>query len=498
MEIIQKDKNIVAVIIAIETYRYADISKVNYAVNDAKAFKELLIDYFGAAEENITLWLNEHATKTALEEELPYLIRQLTEDDKFIFYYAGHGFHHTDSNRLTVWDSHKNNLFGTTVSIDDVLLSQLAKSNCESSLLFLDSCSTYISDGLDVRDLISSMSLTEFEDFGNLSKYNAVFCSCSPGQKSYPSRNIEHGIWTWHLIEALKGNFPDAVFKDVFITDTSLQNFLRKAIPDYITNQTTITATQTPYSKVSSSNTFIIRQIPPPKEEEIEKEFPRIKLKFDEMELRKVEVENVKRFSGFQKGHFLPTRVNISGERYIQTISRQEVEEEIQEVYDNTKNVLGLKRREINKEVDDGGGSVVTEIFRFYLEINQNKQNPAMADIVRRLIIRVNRADLPPDFHTIFPVQPNEIVIPIDGRIDFDDLVEKFENLEDEAGGDLKEDDTTGQIIYTTAENLTITIDTNTMEMTINPNRHLDCLGLIDFASDGLSKITGQKLLLLP
>ncbi|MGE8433484.1 caspase family protein [Chryseobacterium joostei] len=497
MEIIQNDKNIIAIIIAIETYRYTDISKVDYALNDANAFKKLLIDHFGASEENITIWLNEHATKTALEEELPYLIRQLSEEDKFIFYYAGHGFHYTDCNRLTVWDSHKNNLFGTTVSINDILLDPLTNSRCENSLLFLDSCATYISEKLDGRDLISSMSLKEFENFGNSTKYNAVFCSCSPGQKSYPSRNIEHGIWTWHLIEALKGNFPEAIFKDTFITDVSLQNFLRKAIPEYITNHTTITATQTPYSQISSSNTFIIRQILPQKQV-VEKEFPKIKLQFEKIELRKIEQEHLKQLSGFKKGHFLPDRVSSSGERYIQSISRQEIEDEIQEIYENTKAILGLRRKDIIKEVDHGGGSIETEIFRFYFEIYQNKENPSLADMVRRLIIRVNRFDLPEDFHNIFPVQPNQIIIPIGGTIDYDDLVDKFENLESEIGGHLKDDDSTGEIIYTSKENLTIIINTNFMEMLFIPNKPLDCLKLIDFAADGLSKLTGQKLILLP
>jgi hypothetical protein len=500
MEIIAKDKRIIAVIIAIESYRYSDISTVHYAENDARAFKQLLIEYFGAEDDNITLWINEQATKTALEEELPYYIRQLSPDDKFIFYYAGHGFHYTDSNRLTVWDSHKNNLFGTTVSINDVLLNPLLKSECQSSLIFLDSCSTYISDSIGGRDLISSMSVKEFEDFGNSSNYNAIFCSCSPGEKSYPSKALKHGIWTWHLIEALKGNMTPAIFKEIFITDTSLQNFLRKAIPEFITKQTTIKATQTPYSKVSSSNTFTIRQIPPPKEEEIAKEFPRIKLKFEEMEMRRIETENVKNFSGFEKGkgHFPPTQVNSSGNRYIQTISLTEIEDEIQEVYENCKSILGLKRRDITKEVDNGGGAIENEIFRFYLEINQNERNPALADITRRLIIRVPRSELPTNFHEIFPIQPNEIVIPIDGKIDFDDLVEKFENLEEEIGGDLKENDAEEIIVYTTTDNLTITINTANREMIINPNLHLNCLGLIDFASKGLSKITGQKLLLLP
>ncbi len=502
MEILPEDKNIVAVIIAIEDYRFAGkdggISSVKFAKNDATKFKELLIDHFGATEDNITLWIDEQATKTALEQELPYIVRQLSPSDKFIFYYAGHGFYNNDSNRLTVWDSHTSNLFGTSVSIDEVLLTPLSKSTCDNKLIFLDACSTFISNSLGSRDLISSMDTDEFEEFGNSSNYNAIFCSCSPGEKSFPNDTLKHGIWTWHLLEALRGNAPLATFKDEFITDTSLQNYLRKAVPDFITTKTTLRSSQTPYSKVSSSNTFIIRQLPPEIVEETTKEFPKIKLKFENLEMRKIKIENVKRLSGFKSGHFPPTKVGSSGNSYIQSISENEIKDEIQEVYENTKSILNLKRRDIQKESDAGGGSIENSIFRYFIEINQHDKNPALAVITRRLEIRVSRKELPADFNDIFPVQINEIVIPIDGEVDFDDLVEKFENLADEVGGELKEDDDKGIIVYRTTENLTITISTEDKEMIITPNVSLGCLQLIDYAAEGLKKITGQKLMLLP
>lgn len=498
MKITSDDKNIFAVIIAIESYRYPDISRVIYAENDANAFQNLLITEFGAKEENIVIWLNEKATKTALEEELPYLIRQLNSENQFIFYYAGHGFHYTDSNRLTVWDSHKNNLFGTTISIQDILLSPLMKSKCENSLIFIDSCSTQISDDITSRDLISSMTTNEFEEFSNSSNSNALFCSCSPGEKSYPSETLKHGIWTWHLIESLKGKIPEAIFKDVFITDTSLQNYLRMAVPDFITRETIIKGTQTPFSKISSTNTKIIKKIIPAKLEVI-KEFPELKLKFESLELRNVKVQDVKDLSGFdkKKKHFSPTAVNFSGNSFIQNISMEEIQEEIQEIYDNTKKILDLKRRDIIKESDNGGGSIENNFYRYYLEINQHHKNPALAVISRRLVIRVLRSELPLNFHEIFPIQPNQIVIPIDGEVDFDNLVERFENLEEFVGGKLQEDDVKGTIEYTSEDNLTITINTIEKEMIIHPNARLNCLKLIDAATEGLKKVTGQNDLLL-
>ena len=90
---ISKD-NTIAIIIAIEDYRFADgatgIVPVKYAKNDATKFKKLLKEEFNIPEENITMWLDKDAIKSALEDELKYHIRQLKKTDRFIFYYAGH------------------------------------------------------------------------------------------------------------------------------------------------------------------------------------------------------------------------------------------------------------------------------------------------------------------------------------------------------------------------------------------------------------------------
>lgn len=108
MEIITEDT--IVVIVAIEDYQFSDgrtgINSVDYARNDASAFRDLLVNEFEIDEDNIEFRLESDANKVWLENELPYIIRNLTDDDRFIFYYAGHGFYQDETNRLTTWDSH--------------------------------------------------------------------------------------------------------------------------------------------------------------------------------------------------------------------------------------------------------------------------------------------------------------------------------------------------------------------------------------------------------
>ncbi|MGW8956967.1 caspase family protein [Paenibacillus sp. NPDC055715] len=252
--------NIFAVIIAVENYQFR-IKTVDYARNDAIAFQQWLINNLKVPQENIKLWLDVDATKSALNEELQYEISNLTESDRFIFYYAGHGFYDGGYNKITTWDTHPNNIQETTVSLNRILMEPLRNSRCNQCLIFIDACASYIGEQLVSRDFIADMNTKEFSDFVRSSNYRAMFLSCSRGEKSYGSPELGHGIWTHFLIKALNGEAPEAVEHERFITSTSLQNYLSKIVPDYIKSSTDIRGTQKPWAEVSSSNTFIIFEV---------------------------------------------------------------------------------------------------------------------------------------------------------------------------------------------------------------------------------------------
>src|SRR5258707_614466 len=97
-----------AVVVAIEEYRKSagpGIAPVKYALNDANLFQKVLRDKFKVSDDDIMTFQNQDATKTTLENDIRYLASTLGEDERFIFYYAGHGFHDANGNRLTAWDS---------------------------------------------------------------------------------------------------------------------------------------------------------------------------------------------------------------------------------------------------------------------------------------------------------------------------------------------------------------------------------------------------------
>ena len=253
-----------AVLIGIETYQKQDISSVQYALADAAAMKEVLVQHLGVARENISLWPDSDATRSAFENDLPYMIRGLSPGDRFIFFYAGHGFYANGTNRLTTWDTHPNNLVGTTVSLEEVLLKPLKERQGVDSLVFIDACAAYLKTSIvQARDIVSDMTRSEFEALVQSTDHAAVFFACSPNEKAYPSDTLKHGIWTYHLIQALQGDAEGALDRDRFITGESLKNFLTVEVPAYIRANTKIQATQRPYAILSSNGPFSIRQVPP-------------------------------------------------------------------------------------------------------------------------------------------------------------------------------------------------------------------------------------------
>lgn len=485
-------KTTVAIIIAIENYRYKEngISQVLYAQNDATKFKKLLKDDFGVAEENITMWLDNDAVKSALENDLRYQISQLTKDDRLIFYYAGHGFYQGNDNRLTCWDTHPTNLTGTTVSMDEVLFKPLEESGCVQSLVFLDCCAVQLAVDITSRDLIANMSQQKLEKFIRPEKYNALFMSCSPGEKSYPSKTLMHGIWTWHLLEALKGNMPEAIAKGRYITDSSLRNYLSSSVPNFITHQTTHKDTQRPFAKIDASNDFLIRELPAETEANADK--PDIHVDTSSVIFRKVQVTATRNGSGFKKNHFVPTVYNASSNLFTQNVFEEELQKDLQTVYIRAKNVFSLRSKAISIEAEGGAGSVDCPVFRYSLGIEQSQDNPSQAVITRTLAIRVRRSELTANFDSIFPVSVNEVILPIKSSTPFQDLVEQFENLEEVEGGRLEEYPLDNLIDYTTSNGVLISIDIVEQGMVITPSKTMKFLQFIDAANDGLSKVASK------
>jgi len=476
--------NIVAAILALEEYRYSGgdggINNVDFAINDATQFKGVLLSTFQATEENIVEWHNERLVKVTIENDLPYLIRNLTEENVFILYYAGHGFFHNGYNRITAWDTHPDSLEETTCCLNEVLLKPLTKSRCKRYMIFMDCCSKDLREAIKGRSVISNLSQKEFKEFVDLNTFGAFFFSCSPGEKAYPSNILKHGIWTYHLVEALKGADQQAMDSHNIITDISLRDYLRAIVPSFIRKNMTLTDTQTPYAIIAAANSFEICSF----DVDAPGGLPALRIVNSEYCLRNVETISIERLPGFskKKKHFVPDRYSSRASAFVQSLLSENIQEELKEVYNDAKQILGLKRRDIEKSYHDGGGAVETEYFRYHVDTFQDDEDPSDAIIIRELTIRVASKLLPDNFDDIFSCVFDEIVFEVKRCGSFDEIVDQFENLAEKNGGEVYEDEDEDIIAYT-AKGFNVKFCPSKREMVIKPEKVGGCVELINFAN---------------
>ena len=131
-----------AVIIGINDYKH--MPKLNYAVNDAVAIKEMLISKYNFKEDHIKLILNEEATKDKITQGFHQLLQKSKEKDRVVVFYAGHGETYTlpsggEMGYLVPVDGDPEELYLTSIPMSE--LYDIAQMSYAKHILYLvDAC----------------------------------------------------------------------------------------------------------------------------------------------------------------------------------------------------------------------------------------------------------------------------------------------------------------------------------------------------------------------
>jgi hypothetical protein len=466
----------IAVIIAVEDFMPSNattIPSVEYAKNDAKAFKNMLLETFGVPESNIHSFINEEATLEAIEDELPKIIKGLSPLDTFFYYYAGHAYSTRGENSFTLFDSNQDNLKGTSAYFDELLLEPLSENPCKKAFLFIDASATELLKTKNPRSTITEMCEKEFIKHTDQFSSQACFFSTSIGQMSYPSSNLRLGVWAWHVIEALSGEADKAFDRGNAITIATLKKYLSRSIPTYLTKETKIRGTQEPFAIVGSDSNTKIAEFGDDQFDDDNSNI--VSLNTEEYELRRTEVELYKNFSGYIKGrNSEPKRHCSSAETWAERLTEEEIKQEIEDVYKNAKVIFGYKKRECGK--DPEGGFLATPPFRYRVTAFQDEDDFRSIKTIRVLELRMDMGSIPAGFDTVFPKMFEDLYIPVTGSINFDDLTEAFEDLEDDGHGELTDED--GRLIFSPSaskgvENIVI----NDKGIVVNFSTSIDSIG---------------------
>ncbi|MCP4449956.1 MAG: caspase family protein [Planctomycetes bacterium] len=420
-----ENMNQFALIIGIEYYS-EKIPPVLYAENDATAFRECLIE-LGYDPRDVTCLKSVQATKTKIESEIRRIANLSQEADDVLLFFAGHGVSINESNYMMCHDTVRTDLINSCIQLKWIL-DLLKTSRSKRKVLFLDSCHSGLEMDEAMRGIFETFDEAELDAFFASSEYEIGFASCRADESSYSSPNLRHGIWTYHLLEALKGRAPLAVEKDKHITGTSLQNFLADQVPKTLRIENPDPVAQTPKCFGSFSKAFSLF--------DVEGILARRKA---ERKARLIGVKridmlgskggSIRELSGFRKTHHrIPDAINDRTEMFVQGIASDDVRIEATQLHNSLKANYGYKRKEIQLDIQGASADIATKDFDLSIAFSQNTED-AGDYTIEYLITNVRDPDALQDegLQKILHQHFDEVRFSIKGRVDLGEIIDAIE-----------------------------------------------------------------------
>ncbi|MFY0628109.1 MAG: caspase family protein [Reichenbachiella sp.] len=188
-------------------------SNVDFAENDARAFREFAINILGVPEDNVMMKINARAIEMDdLVSKLGPITKALNGKAEIIFYYAGHGFpdEQTKEPHLIPVDVSGTNL-KFAVKLKD-LYATLSQHPSSKITVYLDAC---FSGGARESGLVAARGVKikpKEEQLGG----NLVVMSASSGSESaLPYKSKKHGMFTYFLLQKLKETNGDLSYREL-------------------------------------------------------------------------------------------------------------------------------------------------------------------------------------------------------------------------------------------------------------------------------------------
>lgn len=186
---------------------------VDFARNDASAFKEYAGKSLGIPEKNITVILDgTYGQINQAISRMNLIAKNTGGKGQFVFYYAGHGMPDevTKEPYLIPVDISGSNI-SSAIKLKDVY-TKLTEFPSEKVLVFLDACFT---GGARGEGLVAGRGIS-IKPKEELLKGNIVVFSSSSGSQSslsYPDK--KHGVYSYFLLKKLQESKADITLKDL-------------------------------------------------------------------------------------------------------------------------------------------------------------------------------------------------------------------------------------------------------------------------------------------
>jgi hypothetical protein len=398
------------------SYQGEGLASLPHADADAAALARAL-EALGFARGQQVLLAGAQATRTAAESKLRKLTAALGPGDALYVFYAGHAYTHAGRTYLTCADSQADDLPATTLPLRSLLDPLATAAAGGTAVLFLDASG----GGLPPE---AESELRDFFAAGNA----VCLASCRPGEGSHSSGRLKHGIWAYHLLEALAGDAPLALENGRLLTAASLQAHLGAEVERTLRKTFQDARAQTPCLYGPEGRRFVVADVAPllaGREGNADPRYQQLK----RGSLRTETTAKVKSLSGFRKFHHVPEHVSSWARQFVAEVAAEDVKADVDAVYSAIREQLGYKRRDVEAGVEQGCGFVRTPDFDYQVSVTLDDEGPTEVVWRREVVhIRTPEVVLGEGFQSVFGGSFDTLLFEFAGPFDVRAWVDRVED----------------------------------------------------------------------
>jgi len=218
-----------ALIIGINDYE--NVPDLHYAVEDALAIKNMLINEFNFSRNNVRVLIDKEATQSNINKEMSKLLKSAGVNDRVVFYFAGHGetealgLEEVATGFLMPSDADVENLYFSAIPMED--LRSISKFSKAKHMLFLvDACYSGLA-AVNTRGL--STNSPNYIDKITRENARQIITAGQKDEKVLEKDEWEHSAFTKNLISGLKDKKANSNGDD-FITGSELGFYLQEKV----------------------------------------------------------------------------------------------------------------------------------------------------------------------------------------------------------------------------------------------------------------------------
>ena len=206
-----RNENTFVVIIANENYE--QVASVPYAINDGKIFQQYCERTLGIPHQNIKTYIDATYNHIRAAQSWLQKICEVFEDERVIFYYAGHGI--PDESSRTAYLLPVDGI-GTDVTTGyklDNLYAALGNIPAKNVTVFMDAC---FSGSKRENGMLASARGVAIKARSGMPQGNMVVFSAAQGDETaYPNNDEKHGMFTYFLLKKLQETAGDATMQEL-------------------------------------------------------------------------------------------------------------------------------------------------------------------------------------------------------------------------------------------------------------------------------------------